>query len=139
VVLNFCSYACQTKKASPPPSTMGLAKALPSEVRWSSLIFLFDEGVIIWLPGPLLPPGPLGLLLFTTKFSTDVMGTFFITFVFMTPISSAGSSSHLPHPVFSFSPRFLSVFCCYFCCVCCFQVHGPHQVLSSPQNSRGFL
>jgi hypothetical protein len=91
VVQNFCSYACQTKKVSPPPSTVGLAKAWPSAVRQSCLIFRLDEGVIIWLPKPLLPPGPLGLLLFTAEFPADVMDIFFVS-------------------VFTFSPHFLSVF-----------------------------
>jgi hypothetical protein len=103
-------------------------------LTFSGLTVLFDFrfDAVIWLPGPSLLFGTLGLLLFTAISLAYGTSMFFIMFVFTVPISSAGISGHLPHPVFTFSLHFLFVFCWYFCCVCCFLVHGLHQVHYSP-------
>jgi hypothetical protein len=139
VVLNFCSYACRTEKMSPPPSTIQLAKSWPSAVRRSYLFFLVWRRCDYLATYVVFNFGPRDLLLFTAMSSADGMGTFFVTPIFTVPISSTGISGHLPHPVFAFNLRFLSMFCCYFRCLRCFLVHGSHQVHCSPQNSRGFL
>jgi hypothetical protein len=103
-------------------------------LTFSGLMVLFDFrfDAVIWLPGPSLLFGSLGLLLFTAISLAYGTSMFFIMFVFTVPISSAGTSGHLPHPVFTFSLRFLFMFCWYFCCVRCFLVHGLHQVHCSP-------
>jgi hypothetical protein len=43
-------------------------------ILWSLLIFWFDGGVLIWLPGPLLLPGLRGLLLFTAMLPAHKTG-----------------------------------------------------------------
>jgi hypothetical protein len=46
----------------------------------------------------ILPAGPRDLLVFTARSPADMMGTIFITSVFMAPMWSAGSWGHFTSP-----------------------------------------